>query len=74
MPKGELNFLDYFDNTKFSSEPDVVEYNKTLIAKGSSLNLMQSSMTRIVSHYTTSFLVLNHEKAKYRNGLLKPRR
>ena len=32
-PKGELNFLDYFDNKRFSSEPDVVDYNKTLIAK-----------------------------------------
>jgi hypothetical protein len=50
-PKGGLNFLDYFDNRRFSLEPDVVKYNKTLIAKGSSKNLMQSSMTRIVSHY-----------------------
>jgi hypothetical protein len=24
-PKGELNFLDYFDNKRFSSEPDVVD-------------------------------------------------
>ncbi len=31
--KGELNF-DYFNNRVFSSEPDVVDYNKTLIAKG----------------------------------------
>ncbi len=38
---GELNFLDYFDNRWFSSEPDEVKYNKTLIAKGSSQNLMQ---------------------------------
>jgi hypothetical protein len=60
-PKGELNFLDYFNNKRFSSEPDVVEYNKTLIAKGSSQNLMQSSTTRIVSHYMTLFLVKNHE-------------
>ncbi len=43
-------------------EPDVVEYNKTLLAKGSSQNLMQTSMTRIVSHYMTSFLALNHER------------
>ena len=69
MPKGELNFLDYFDNRRFSSELDVVEYNKTLIAKGSSLNLMQSSMTRIVSHNMTLFLVLNHERVRYHNGL-----
>jgi hypothetical protein len=26
-PKGELNFLDYFDNRRFSLEPDVVKYN-----------------------------------------------
>jgi hypothetical protein len=45
--KGELNFLDYFDNKTFSSEPDVVEYNKALIAKGSRQNLMQSSKTRL---------------------------
>jgi hypothetical protein len=31
--KGGLNFLDYFDNKRFTSEPDVVEYYKTLIAK-----------------------------------------
>jgi hypothetical protein len=52
-------------------EPDVVKYNKTLTAKGSSQNLMRSSTTRIVSHYMTSFLVLNHEKVRYCNGLLK---
>jgi hypothetical protein len=56
--KGELNFLDYFDNKRFSSEPDVVKYNKTLIAKGSSQNLMRLSTTRIVSHYMILFLVL----------------
>jgi hypothetical protein len=32
-PRGELSFLDYFDNKRFSSEPDLVEYDKTLIAK-----------------------------------------
>jgi hypothetical protein len=46
---------------------------ETLIAKGSSQNLMQLSATRIVSHYMTSFLALNHERVKYLNGLLKPR-
>jgi hypothetical protein len=51
---------------------DVVEYNKTLIAKGSSQNLMQSSTTRIVSHYVTSSLVQNHERVSCFNGLLKP--
>jgi hypothetical protein len=72
-PKEELNFLDYFDNKRFSSEPDVVEYNKTRIAEDSSQNLMQSSTTRIISHYMTSFLVQNHERVRYLNGYLKPR-
>ncbi len=67
------NFLDYFDNKGLSSEPDVVEYDKTLIAKGSSQALIWSSTTRIVSHYMTSFLVQNHERVRYCNGLLKPR-
>ncbi len=54
-------------------EPDVVEYNKTLLAKGSSQNLMRTSTTRIVRHYMTLFLVLIHERVRYRDGLLKPR-
>ncbi len=45
--------------------------SETLIAKGSSQNLVRSSTTRIVSRYMTSFLVLNHEKVRYSNGLLK---
>ncbi len=49
----------------------MVEYDKTLIAKGSSQNLMRSSTTRILSHYMTLFLVLNHEQVRHRNGLLK---
>ncbi len=55
--KRELNFLEDSDsdNRRFSSEPDVVEYNKTLIAKGSSWNL-RSNTTRIVSRYMTLFL------------------
>ncbi len=44
-----------------------------LIAKGPSQNLVRPSTTRIVSHYMTSFLVLNHERVRYCNGLLKPR-
>ena len=48
--QGGAEPIKYADNRRFSSEPDVVEYNKTLIAKGSSQNLMQSSTTRIVSH------------------------
>ncbi len=46
-------------------EPDVVEYNKTMMAKDSSQNLMQSSTTRIVSYYyMTLFLVQNHERVR----------
>ncbi len=37
---------------------------ETLIAKGSSQNLVRSSTTRIVSHYMTSFLVLHHERVR----------
>ncbi len=43
------------------------------IARGSSQNLVRLSTPRIVSHYMTSFLVLHHERVRYRNGLLKPR-
>ncbi len=66
--KGELNFLNYVSR-RFSSEPDVVEYNKMLIAKGSIQNLMLLCKIRIVSHYMVSFLVLNHERDRYCNGL-----
>jgi hypothetical protein len=44
-----------------------------LLAKGSSQNLVRSSMTRIVNHYMTLFLVLHHERIRYCKGLLKPR-
>jgi hypothetical protein len=44
---------------------------ETLIAKGCSQNLVQSSTTKIVSHYMTLFLVLNHERVRYPNRLLK---
>ncbi len=46
---------------------------ETLIAKGSSQNLVRLSTARIISHYMTLFLVLNHERVRYCNGLLKPR-
>jgi hypothetical protein len=57
--QGGAELLKYADNRRFSSEPDVVESNiEILIAKGSSQNLVRSSMTRIVSHYImTLFLV-----------------
>ncbi len=67
-----MNFFDYSDNKKFYSEPDVVKYDKTLIAKGSIQNLMQSSTTRIVSRNMTLFLVLNHERVRYHYELKKP--
>ena len=51
--KGELNFLNYVSR-RFSSEPDVVEYNKMLIAKGSIQNLMLFSKIRIVRGYMVS--------------------
>ncbi len=57
LNQGGAELLKYADNRRFSSEPDVVEYDKTLLAKGSSRNLMRTSTTRIVSHYMTSFLV-----------------
>jgi hypothetical protein len=72
-PRRKLNFLDYFDNRRFSLESAVVEFDKTLISIGSSQNLMWLSVTRIISHYETSFLVLKHERVRYCNGLLKPR-
>ncbi len=42
---------------------------ETLIAKGSSQSLVWLSRTRILS--MTSFLVPNHERVRYRNGLSK---
>jgi hypothetical protein len=44
---------------------------ETLIAKGSNQNLVRLSTTWIVSHYMTLFLILNHERVRYPNGLLK---
>jgi hypothetical protein len=73
LSQGEAELLKYAYNRRFSLEPDVIEYDKTLLAKGSSWNLMHASTTRIVSHYMTLFLVLNHERVRYCNGLLKPR-
>ncbi len=42
-----------------------------LIAKGSSQSLVRLSTTRILSHYMTLFLVQNHERVRYSNGLSK---
>jgi hypothetical protein len=58
LSQGGAELLKYANNRRFSSEPDVVESNREiLIAKGSSQNLVRSSMTRIVSHYMTLFFV-----------------
>ncbi len=57
LNQGGAELLKYADNRRFSLEPDVVEYNKILIAKGSSQNLMRTSTTMIVSHYMTLFMV-----------------
>jgi hypothetical protein len=65
---GELNFFNDSDNKRFYSEPDVVRYSKTLIAKGLIQNLMQLSKTKIVSHSMTSFMVLNHDRVRYPDG------
>jgi hypothetical protein len=42
-----------------------------LITKGSLQSRILANTTRIVSHYMTLFLVLNHERVRYCNGLLK---
>jgi hypothetical protein len=57
LNQGEAELLKYTYNRRFSLEPDVVEYDKTLLANGSSRDLMRTSTTRIISHYMTLFLV-----------------
>ncbi len=70
LSQGIAELLKYTDNRRFSSEPDVVESSKDADSyKGSNQNLVQLSTTRIVSHYMTLFLALNHERFGYRNGL-----
>ncbi len=48
------------------------QVRQTLKAKGSIKNMMQLSTTRIVSCNMTSFLIINHERVRYHNGILKP--
>ncbi len=72
-PRGELNFLSTLITEGSLQSLMGLSPTETLIAKGSSQNLVRSSMTRIVSHYMTLFLVLNHERVRYRNELIKPR-
>jgi hypothetical protein len=71
--KGELIFLSTLITEASLQSRMWSSPTETLIAKGSSQNLVGTSTTRIVSHYMTSFLVLHHERVRYRNGLLKPR-
>jgi hypothetical protein len=47
LSQGGAELLDYFDNRMFSLEPDVIKYNKNLIAKSSLQNLMWLSTTRL---------------------------
>jgi hypothetical protein len=70
--KGELIFLSTLITEGSLQSWMWSSPTETLIAKGSSQNLVRSSTTRILSHYMTLFLVLHHERVRYRNGLLKP--
>jgi hypothetical protein len=74
LSQGGAELLKYADSRRFSLEPDVVKFNRDANAKGSSQNLLWASTTKIVSHSKTLFLVLNHERVRYRNGLVKLRR
>jgi hypothetical protein len=67
--KGELNFLSTLITEGSLQSLMWSGPLETLIAKGSGQSLVRSSTTRILSYYMTSFLVLNHERVRYRNGL-----
>jgi hypothetical protein len=69
--QGGAELLNYADSRGSLQSLVWSSPTEMLIAKGSSQNLVQSSTTRIVSHYMTLFLVLNHKRVRYRNGLLK---
>jgi hypothetical protein len=62
LAKGELNFLSTLITECSCQSLMWLSPTETLIAKGSSQNLVRLSTTRIVSHYMTSFLELNHEE------------
>ncbi len=74
LSQGELNFLSTLITEGSLQSLMWSSPTETLIAKGSSQNLVRLSTTRIASHYMTLFMVLNHERVRYRNGLIKPRR
>ncbi len=71
--KGELNFLSTLITEGSLQSLMWSSPTEMLIAKGSSQNLARSSRTMILSHYMTSFLVQNHKRVGYCNGLLMPR-
>ncbi len=63
LSQGEQNFLGTLITEGSLQSQMWLSPTETLIAKGSSQNLVQLSTTRIVSHYMTSFVVLHHEKS-----------
>jgi hypothetical protein len=63
LNQGEAELLQYADNRGSLQSRMWLSPTKTLIAKGSSQNLVRLSTTRIVSHYMTLFLVLRCEKS-----------
>ncbi len=73
LSQGELNFLSMLITEGSLQSLMWLSPTELLIAEGSSQNLVRLSTTRILSHYMTSFLVLNHERVRYCNGLLKPK-
>jgi hypothetical protein len=60
---GELNFFSTLIIEGSLQSQLWLSPTKTLIAKGSSQNLVRLNTTRILSHYMTSFSVLHHEKS-----------
>ncbi len=58
LAKGELNFLNTLITEGSLQSLMWLSRTETLIAKGSSQNLVRSSTARIISHYMTSLLVL----------------
>jgi hypothetical protein len=67
--KEELNFLSALMTEGSLQSLMWLSPTEMLTAKGSRQNLVRLSTTRIVSHYITSFLVLNHERVRYYNQL-----
>ena len=72
LSQGGAELLKYADNRRSLQSLMWLSPTEVLIAKGSNQDLVQLSRIRIVSHFMTSFLMLNHERVRYCNGLLKP--